>query len=106
MQTSYIQQPDRVSAFTHSQGTDVFMRRDIREREDEETGQTLYDCEEVQARLATPVTATEIEADFDEWWEIIASTPKPQQHTTEERLAQLRADVDFIAVMTGVGLEV
>lgn len=106
MQTSYTQQPDRVSAFTHSQGTDVFMRRDIREREDEETGQTLYDCEEVQARLATPVTAAEIEADFDEWWEIISSMPKPQQRTTEEQLAQLRADVDFIAVMTGVDLEV
>lgn len=106
MQTSYTQRPDRVSTFTHAQGTDVFMRRNITEREDEETGQHIWDCEEVQARLPNPVTAEEIEADFDEWWEIIASAPTPQRQTTEEQLAQLRADVDFIAVMTGVDLEV
>lgn len=106
MQVTYTQRPSRVSVFAHTLGTDIFLRRNIVEREDEETGQTLYECEEVQARLSTPVTVDGIETDFDGWWEIIASTPKPQQRTTAQQLAQLRADVDWVAAVSGIDLGV
>ena len=106
MQTTYTQRPARVSVFEHSQGTDIFLRRNIVEREDAEAEQTLYECNEIQARLSTPVTVDEIETDFDGWWEIIASMPKPQQRTTAQQLAQLRADVDWMAAVSGIDLGV
>lgn len=106
MQATYTQRPDAVSVQIHAQGTDVFLRRNITETKDAETGQPLWTCEEVQGRLEYPVTVEEVEADFDGWYNAIASTRAPARKSETEQLAQLRADVDWIAAMVGVDLEV
>lgn len=71
MQAEYTERPERVTVQTHSIGTDVTMRRDIREQVDTEACQTLWTCEELQWRFRQPVDAAAIEAAFDAWWEAL-----------------------------------
>ena len=44
----------------------------------------------------------EIEADFESWFEYVAAWKPARQ----KNLAELQADVEFIAAMTGIDLEV
>ena len=104
MRATYTERPEAVAVFPHEQGTDIFLRRDI-EREEGEEG-AVWVCDEVQTRVYDPVTAEEVAAVFSTWWDIASGGEPPRRQTMGERLEQLRADVDFIAVMTGIDLEV
>lgn len=104
MRAEYTERPEAVAVFPHEQGTDIFLRRDITREEGEEGA--AWVCDEAQTRVYDPVTAEEVAADFATWWEIASGDAPPKRQTTDERLAQLRADVDFLAVMTGIDLEV
>lgn len=106
MRATYTERPDAVTVCTHDMGTDVTMRRDIQERHDPETGQVLYDCEEVQARLGYEVTAAELMADWDDWWGVVASTRPVPPMSPQEALAKLRSDLDYVAAVSGIDLGV
>lgn len=101
--STYTERPAEISIYTHTLGTDLFLRKNITEVVDAETGQTLYECDEVQGRVEYPVTEDEVRESFDEWWSVLeeGETPEPEHDTLEK----LRADVDYIAIMTGVELE-
>lgn len=85
--------------------TQIYLRTDHREVEDTEEGMTgtHWECEE--AFMACPSdeapTAEEIEEAFEDWFEYAAEWTAPKQKS----LAQLQADIEYIAAMTGVELE-
>ena len=70
---NYILKPQPVEVYQHSGRTDVILRRNIRqETRPEMEGQpaeTVWACEEVQARFRGSITKEEIEARFDFWWD-------------------------------------
>lgn len=49
------------------------------------------------------MTEAEVKESFEEWWKVLeeGEAPKPERDTLEK----LRADIDYIAIMTGVELE-
>ena len=55
----------------------------------------------MECRAGDEPDAAEIEEDFDEWFEYVAAW-KP---AAEKTLAQLQADVEFIAAVSGIELE-
>lgn len=85
--------------------TQIYLRTDHREVEDTGEGMTggHWECEE--AFMACPTdeapTAEEIEEAFEDWFEYAAEWTAPKQKS----LAQLQADIEYIAAMTGVELE-
>ena len=103
MKSTYTEKPAEISVYSHSLGTDIFLRKNITERTDEETGQTLFECDEVQGRVKYPVNEEEVRESFEEWWKVLeeGDAPAPERDTLEK----LRADIDYIAIMTGVELE-
>lgn len=105
MKSIYVDYPAAVAIYINDMGTDVVMTKDVHEIVDEQTSQKLYECEEVQARLAYPLTEAEVKDDFDGWWEIIANAKPQRKLTPEERLAKLRSDIDYLAAVLGVDLE-
>ena len=74
-------------------GADLWMRKNIAEVEDPETGAGGYEADE--AYMRTSASRAEIEADFEGWyaraaeWQPPQPTPKP---TPEERIAALEAE--------------
>lgn len=93
----YNERPEAVSVCVSDFGADIFLRRDIEEATiDEETGQVMYACEEVQGRVPEAVAPEEVLEDFGGWWERLEQLSPSRPPTTEEQLAQLRADVDFL----------
>lgn len=96
MRAIYNERPEAVSVCVSDFGADVFLRRNIEETTDEETGQVLYACEEVQGRVPEAVAPEEVLEDFGGWWERLEQLSPSRPPTTEEQLAQLRADVDFL----------
>ena len=55
----------------------------------------------MECRAGDEPDAAEIEEDFDEWFEYVAAW-KP---AAEKTLAQLQADGEFIAAVSGIELE-
>lgn len=74
-------------------GADLWMRKNITEVEDPETGAVSYEADE--AYMRTSASRAEIEADFEVWYETASNwqppqpTPKP---TPEERIAALERE--------------
>lgn len=77
----YEKQPAAVEVYPVNTGTDIILRRDIKEctltnTVTDEEGQTSevetigFGCEEVQHRYRGTVTAEEVTAKFDYWWSI------------------------------------
>ena len=89
---------------------EVWIRSNIHEEEYEiETGDRQekgkqWVCDEAYMRLdaADCPTVAEIEEDFDGWFDFAAAW----QPAREKSLAQVQADVEYIAAMTGIDLEV
>lgn len=89
----YSLQPLAVEVHPVSTGTDIILRRDIKEctltnTVTDEEGQTSevettgFGCEEVQHRYRGAVTAEEVEAKFDYWWDIASG--KTQQEAEDD----------------------
>lgn len=88
----YEKQPAAVEVYPVSTGTDIILRRDIKEctltnTVTDEEGQTSevetigFGCEEAQHRYRGTVTAEEVTAKFDYWWDI--STGKTEEEAED-----------------------
>lgn len=89
----YEKQPAAVEVYPVSTGTDIILRRDIAEctvtnTVTDEEGQTSevkttgFGCEEMQYRYRGEVTADEVTAKFDYWWDIASG--KTQQEAEDD----------------------
>lgn len=90
----YEKQPAAVEVYLVSTGTDIILRRDIAEctvtnTVTDEEGQTSevkttgFGCEEVQHRYRGTVTAEEVEAKFDYWWDIATGKTEEEAEDNE-----------------------
>ena len=90
----YEKQPAAVEVYPVSTGTDIILRRDIAEctvtnTVTDEEGQTSevkttgFGCEEVQHRYRGTVTAEEVEAKFDYWWDIATGKTEEEAEDNE-----------------------
>jgi hypothetical protein len=74
-------------------GADLWMRKNIAEVTDPETGAVSYEADE--AYMRTDVGCTEIEADFNGWYEKASEWQPPQptlKLTSDERIAALEKE--------------
>lgn len=100
----YALEPDVVSVFPLGSNTDIIIRKNIQKATHEDDGgaKEVWECDEVQLRVAGIVTREQVLADPDYWWnykerEPIAAEP-------EQRIAKIEADIDYIAMMCDVVL--
>lgn len=88
-----------------SAGADLWMRKNIAEVTDQETGTVGYEADE--AYMRTNVSLAEIEADFAGWYETASKwqppVPEKKPDTAEERLAALEAEVERLKSSGGSG---
>ena len=81
----------------------IYLRANQREVDENEEAGTHWECDE--AYMACPEdeapTAEEIDEAFEDWFDYAAEWTAPKQKS----LAQLQADIEYIAAMTGVELE-
>ena len=82
----------------------VYLRSNHQEVPDPEGESTHWECEEafMECSDSDAPDKEEVEEDFEAWFEYVADWAAPKVKT----LAQLQADVEYIAAMTGVDLEV
>ena len=83
---------------------EMYLRTDHQEVQDPEGESTHWECEEAYMMCAAEDApeAEEVEEDFEAWFEYVADWQPPRVKS----VAQLQADVEYIAAMTGVDLEV
>lgn len=84
---------------------DLWMRKNIAEVTDPETGAVGYEADE--AYMRTTATEAEITADFDAWFETAAAWEPPKAErkpdTQEERIAALEEAVEQLKENGGSG---
>ena len=87
-------------------GANVWLRQNITTTEidlGDGLSQTMWDADEVGGFVGSPITAEEVEEDFDGWWD----TFERAGMTVPERIAEVyamaeraQAQADFTAIMT------
>lgn len=84
---------------------DLWMRKNIAEVTDPETGAKSYEADE--AYMRTTATEAEITADFDAWYETASvwqpPVPEKKPGTQEERIAALEDAVEKLKENGGTG---
>lgn len=82
----------------------VWIRKDHKQVPEVEGEGSHWECEEafMECPDSDAPDAEEVEADFEGWFEYVGEWQPPRQ----KNLAQLQADLEYIATMTGVELEV
>ncbi len=80
----------------------VYIRRDATEKENDEG--KFWECEEASMCLPAEDApgVEEVREDLDAWFEYAAGWHEPRVRSRE----QLQADVEYIAALTGIDLEV
>ncbi len=78
---------------------DVFMHKNETTETDDE-GDLFYTAEEVYFQIDKSVTKEQIESNFDYFWNDAEKCAIPEQPLELRN----RADIDYIAIMTGVEL--
>ena len=113
---TYNERPDSVEISTMENGLVLlYMRQDIQEKETEQetftkTGKvkietiTQYTADEAYMILdpADAPTVEDVQESFDEWFSYAAAWAPAKVKT----LAEIQADIEFIAAMSGIDLEV
>lgn len=87
----YAIEPQAVECFPLGEKTDVVMRKDIVRLPEAETADapTGWQCEERQFRYNGRLTAKEVQADFERWWNYTPAKDTPP--TLDSRVAALEA---------------
>ncbi len=110
MKESYVCKPSEVEAWPHGSGTDLILRKNLREVEDtggtlgEETVGKHWECEEVQLRAEGFLTAAQVQADFDTWWSRAASGWSGLAKIRENKLRELSAACNA-SIISGVDVQ-
>lgn len=99
MKECYVLKPAEIEAYPHGQHTDLIMRKNIQQTEDEEHG-TRWECEEVQMRVTGPVDLTDVKDRFDWWWAAASGLDKIRG----EKLLELSAACNA-SIVAGVDVE-
>lgn len=87
-------------------GANVWLRKNITTTEidlGDGLSQTMWEADEVGGFVGSPITAEEVEEDFDGWWDTLERAAM----TVPERIAEVyamaeraQAQADFTAIMT------
>lgn len=86
----YTECPDSIKYMAlPSKGADLWMRKNIAETTESETGNMMYEADE--AYMRTDAAEAEITANFERWYEETANwkPSQPKEPTQEERIAVL-----------------
>lgn len=101
----FTEQPDSIKymRLPSSDTADLWMRKNIAEVTDPETGAVSYEADE--AYMRTTATEAEITADFDAWYETASAweppVPEKKPDTQEERIAALEEAVEQLKENSG-----
>lgn len=81
---SYLQKPQEVEIHAVKNGTDVILRKNIIQaiRRDEDTEETVWECEERQLRYNNSLTRDAVSENFDYYWAL--SEGKTDEEATDE----------------------
>ena len=105
MAEQYTYRPTEIEVFPLGSETDVILRKSI--AESETTGEngdvaTCWQCEERQIRVPGTVSAEDIAADFEAWWEYTPGTKAQSvEDVRTETVAQMSATCNA-AIVGGV----
>ena len=105
MAEQYTERPTEIEVFPLGSETDVILRKSI--AESETTGEngdvaTCWQCEERQIRVPGTVSAEDIAADFEAWWEYTPGTKAQSvEDVRTETVAQMSATCNA-AIVGGV----
>lgn len=103
----YTERPDSIKymSLPSADTADLWMRKNIAEVTDPETGAKSYEADE--AYMRTTATEAEITADFDAWYETASAwqppVPEKKPGTQEERIAALEDAVEKLKENGGAG---
>ena len=103
----YTECPDSIKymSLPSADTADLWMRKNIAEVTDPETGTKSYEADE--AYMRTTATEAEITADFDAWYETASAwqppVPEKKPDTQEERIAALEDAVEKLKENGGTG---
>lgn len=87
-------------------GANVWLRKNITTTEidlGDGLSQTMWEADEVGGFVGSPITAEEVEEDFDGWWDTFdrASMTVPERIAEVYAMAErAQAQADFTAIMT------
>lgn len=101
----FTEQPDDIKymRLPSSDTADLWLRKNIAEVTDPETGAVSYEADE--AYMRTTATEAEITADFDAWYETASAweppAPEKKPDTQEERIAALEEAVEQLKENSG-----
>lgn len=101
----YTERPDSIKYMSlPSGGADAWMRKNITEATDPETGNMSYKADE--AYMRTSATEDEISSDFDIWFETASAwqpfIPKSKPDTQEQRIKALTEELKALKIILGV----
>ena len=101
----YTERPDGIKYMSLPSGSaDVWMRRNISEITDPETGNMSYEADE--AYMRTPAAEDDISSDFDKWFETASawqpSISESKSDTPEMRIKVLMEELKALKIILGV----
>lgn len=101
----FTEQPDSIKymPLPSSDTADLWMRKNIAEVTDPETGEVSYEADE--AYMRTNISLSEIETDFEFWWEVAAFWSAEQPAEDEEEKEESR-DAEKLAEIAGSMLDI
>ncbi len=110
MKEFYVNKPVKVEVYPHGSGTDLILRKNLREVNN--TGGTLgeeaegkhWECEEVQFRAESILTAAQVQADLETWWSRAASGWAGLAKIREDKLRELSAACNA-SIIAGVDVQ-
>lgn len=106
----YEKQPAAVEVYPVNTGTDIILRRDIKEctltnTVTDEEGRASevetigFGCEEVQHRYRGTVTAEEVTAKFDYWWSIASGKTEDEAEDDDAESKGLPTLAERVSIM-------
>ncbi len=105
----YTERPDSIKymSLPSDDTADLWMRKNIAEVTDPETGAKSYEADEAYMRITNGAPSqAEIVADFDKWYDDAATwqppMPERKPDTQEERIAALTEELQALKIVLGV----
>lgn len=94
---SYALRPHDVEVFPLAKGTDIILRKNVEKTtrnhtEEGGTPEVVWGCDEVQCRTPELVTAAEVKAEFDAWWNYAENYKDEEAERSEEDKSPSESD--------------
>ena len=69
MKEFYVDKPAEIEVYSHGGATDIILRKNIAQEQDED-GNERWTCEERQVRQLGTISAASVKSDFSGWWAV------------------------------------